>query len=873
MKRKKKEKAEQKRCGFVVRISFFRYLSFLLLLLSIHSFSKPLGSRAELEPKLLVMKRIRFDEFPADSLAESVLPPSLTEMASLNVLEALNEVATPSHLDPPPLFNSSGKTCQQLNSFLISKGCVGEQRIASAFAAGKEHSSLGAALAFLAESIRLLLTKGVKNGASIAEQWENYVQQGKDELQSYAFELQGFSSLLAFMWAQLVSAEYRHRWVWEQASARKIKVASLDKDGTNEEGDEKPSQGPKTNLTPERSGRGGRRSPGASKGGRGGKGASKSDSRNKNKQKSAQATTESDRAANGGETNEASSGRRSLSHPTVTLHSPLKVESPALPGGDDPLGGSAKHSQSILVENQGAFPKWGSLSSPHGSLSSSRISPTKPGEGAKNNISLDSNSNHRVGGTQNSSSLDSKPIHRLGGKQPIAILDSNLIPRAGGAPQVASLDSNLIHRVGGTQHDTVMGSILSHRAPGSPLGSTEEKGDAHPFATSGRMPERATTALPERLSSAEKGPVPSGNLHSLSHASKGSQESSNPLPPPPPPSSAAVVRNSQEAHSTLSPDKEVKKASKSASFLLKSGEAGSCRKGALDKPKNCRSSFSRSLGSHMDAEPLPSILAPESAGPSASDELDTLKSPLLLKGLSRKPSLKDSSVPRKKWNRVTPEAEQEQAPAPPPGSIRTAFISPSALVSEVPRFFKAVSPQPLIVRPIDGLGAPMRGDSGAVSPALAFLDEGEYPDLKLLWLDTDGSSPADRNVSAGVPVARYREPAPLNVEADLHVAMLEGASSRRKGSVSKKRLECHRRAEEVKQVTKSFMIPPISKLHPSTNLPFEQAVAALEEQEKVENLKKKFGVSKITNFAEERDATDYRRALDLEMEALFNESI
>lgn len=108
----------------------------------------------------------------------------------------------------------SGKA--RLDSFLVAQGSPAASRITSAFAAAKEKSELGAALSFFAEGIRSLFISGPDDGEAIPELWAAYISTHKELIPTYLYELQGLSTLLAFVWGQVASMDCRYSWAWNR---------------------------------------------------------------------------------------------------------------------------------------------------------------------------------------------------------------------------------------------------------------------------------------------------------------------------------------------------------------------------------------------------------------------------------------------------------------------------------------------------------------------------------------------------------------------------------------------------------------------------------------------------------------------------------
>eukprot|EP00796_Vickermania_ingenoplastis_P008100 gene8100-5636_t len=138
------------------------------------------------------------------------------------------------------LLFGGGNGSEQLNNFLISKGCPQPSLVAASFAAAKEHSAMGRALAFMVNGIVRIIEGGVELGADVPEEWESYVHQNQSDLLPYVYELQGFSSLLTYLWSQIASAEVRYWWALKQQWAD---VGPLDSTTTTGSGAACPSGG------------------------------------------------------------------------------------------------------------------------------------------------------------------------------------------------------------------------------------------------------------------------------------------------------------------------------------------------------------------------------------------------------------------------------------------------------------------------------------------------------------------------------------------------------------------------------------------------------------------------------------------------------
>lgn len=139
---------------------------------------------------------------------ERCLPPGASPFCSASNQKSKDE----GRVNPPSY--CSGKA--RLNSFLVAQGVPAASRITSAFAAAKEKSMLGEALAFFAEAIRALLLSGPEVGVAIPEKWAAYVAEHKELTPGYLYELQGLSTLLTFVWGQVASTDCRYAWVWDR---------------------------------------------------------------------------------------------------------------------------------------------------------------------------------------------------------------------------------------------------------------------------------------------------------------------------------------------------------------------------------------------------------------------------------------------------------------------------------------------------------------------------------------------------------------------------------------------------------------------------------------------------------------------------------
>lgn len=153
---------------------------------------------------------------------EMVLPPAPSADALKVMLAQLRPMQLPLHVElQTKLFGhrSSDATASSpsdvVTSFLVSKGCPPPSRTASVFVAGKEHSRLGVVLNWLGEAFIRFFSGDVLHSTSIPEEWEQLLATHRDELKEHMYELQGFGTLLTFIWSQLAGAEQQYKWAME----------------------------------------------------------------------------------------------------------------------------------------------------------------------------------------------------------------------------------------------------------------------------------------------------------------------------------------------------------------------------------------------------------------------------------------------------------------------------------------------------------------------------------------------------------------------------------------------------------------------------------------------------------------------------------
>eukprot|EP00796_Vickermania_ingenoplastis_P008104 gene8104-5640_t len=128
--------------------------------------------------------------------SETGLPPAPRKLDLNQKPRRLTEDGKEQDLDV--LLFGGGNGSEQLNNFLISKGCP------------QPSLRHGAALAFMVNGIVRIIEGGVE--LDVPEEWESYVHQNQSDLLPYVYELQGFSSLLTYLWSQIASAEVRYWW-------------------------------------------------------------------------------------------------------------------------------------------------------------------------------------------------------------------------------------------------------------------------------------------------------------------------------------------------------------------------------------------------------------------------------------------------------------------------------------------------------------------------------------------------------------------------------------------------------------------------------------------------------------------------------------
>nr|CCC95609.1 unnamed protein product [Trypanosoma congolense IL3000] len=145
------------------------------------------------------------EQVEAIAWESSALPTALAPHQILDIFSALEKNSTELSKGKGFLFGVDS-IASRSSSFLVSNGCPPSARITSSFAAAAAHSELGRMMSWFAGSVVSLFVNGVKSGVGFPQQWEEYLHQCPG-LKEFRFELQGFSTLFAFLLCQLAAVE------------------------------------------------------------------------------------------------------------------------------------------------------------------------------------------------------------------------------------------------------------------------------------------------------------------------------------------------------------------------------------------------------------------------------------------------------------------------------------------------------------------------------------------------------------------------------------------------------------------------------------------------------------------------------------------
>lgn len=136
------------------------------------------------------------------------LPPPPARIAALVGSTSTDEYANhPVHTSSSPSPSSLYATEKD---FLRLHGCPTPSRVESVFAAGGVHSALGKMLTWFSQAVVRLFTDGVEAVVDFPTEWDSALQADEADsraLRAVHFELQGFSTLFTFLWAQMASAD------------------------------------------------------------------------------------------------------------------------------------------------------------------------------------------------------------------------------------------------------------------------------------------------------------------------------------------------------------------------------------------------------------------------------------------------------------------------------------------------------------------------------------------------------------------------------------------------------------------------------------------------------------------------------------------